>query len=59
MSSRDVRKARQSHGRNALNPALPMSAALEALGSDLRDALRTRSERVGNRPARGTTSKGR
>jgi hypothetical protein len=30
-----------------------MSVALDALGSHLRDARRTRSERVGNRPARG------
>ncbi|WP_211606164.1 hypothetical protein [Paraburkholderia nemoris] len=53
MSSRDIRKARRQHGRNALNPALPMSAALEALGAHLRDARRNRPERVGNRPARG------
>jgi hypothetical protein len=43
MSSRDVRKARQSHGRNASSPALPMSAALEALGSHLRDRPRVKA----------------
>ncbi|CAB3744258.1 hypothetical protein [Paraburkholderia rhynchosiae] len=56
MTSKDVRKARQSHGRNALNPALPMSAALQALGSHLRDARRApSSRRPQNRAAQAIT----
>lgn len=43
MSSRDIRKAQRQHGRNALTPALPMSAALKALGSHLRDARRVKA----------------
>ncbi|MFM0060620.1 hypothetical protein PQR64_33855 [Paraburkholderia phytofirmans] len=58
MSSRDVRAQRKALSRNALNPP-PASAAIEALGSHLRDAPRTKSERVGTRPARGTTGKGK
>ncbi|MFM0385868.1 hypothetical protein [Paraburkholderia dipogonis] len=60
MSSRDIRKARRQHGRNALNPALPMSTALEALGAHLRDARRTTRPKApasGVRPAINTKGK--
>ncbi|MGT2471653.1 hypothetical protein [Paraburkholderia terrae] len=39
MSSRDIRKARQAHGRNTLNPALS-GAALDSLRAHLRDGRR-------------------
>jgi hypothetical protein len=60
MSSRAIRAARRQHGRNALNPALPMSAALAALGSHLRDARRTTStKRPQDRAAQATQTKGK
>lgn len=38
MSARHIRAARRKHGRNALNPALPVNVAFESLRGFLRDA---------------------
>jgi hypothetical protein len=59
MSSRDIRKARRQHGRNALNPALPMKAVLEAIRGHLHDARRITRPVASANGGRGITNRGR